>query len=496
MAPIPDNISDDIAVILLVDLKMVNDNYWEEYIDILVKQELDEQSSLRVFPVAYDQRSFNVNRNLPQKNFLRAFEHESDPHYVFSTLTHEFCRLLYNINRSSEKSDDKPPLKLFISHAKEDGVKFAKQLRDYIHSETPVKTFFDANDIAVGYDFPQEIEKNIEESVLVVVHTDKYSSREWCRKEVMFSKEKNRPVVILNLFNNGEDRSFPYMSNVRTLRVKKRNCKPDIANYIILFILKETLRFKYQELFMEYAAKQFDIFNSNVDIMNSKKEIFSYPSELLTVSNLKSDKNQIIIYPDPPLGQEELKILSKVRKFKYITPTSFPLLIKNKMSKQFKISLSISEIEDSFENGFSKIHLQDALVEISRYLLVSGYNLAYGGSLSYKPQFNFAKILLDTAKTYNKEYNQVSERIDSYLAYPYYKKIPEKKKAEFKYITKLICVPNEFDFNDLNKNKKRNYKSNVADSLTLMRQQMAEDTDIKIAIGGKLKDFQVNIQAL
>ncbi len=35
-----------------------------------------------------------------------------------------------------------PPLKLFISHAKEDGVVVAKKLSDYMQSQSPVKTFF------------------------------------------------------------------------------------------------------------------------------------------------------------------------------------------------------------------------------------------------------------------------------------------------------------------------------------------------------------------
>ncbi|RBN36117.1 molecular chaperone Tir, partial [Priestia megaterium] len=74
---------------------------------------------------------------------------------------------------------------MFISHAKEDGVSLAKSLSDYLQTQTELKTFFDANDIAIGYEFSQEIEANIQKSVLVAIHSDRYSSREWCRKEII-----------------------------------------------------------------------------------------------------------------------------------------------------------------------------------------------------------------------------------------------------------------------------------------------------------------------
>jgi hypothetical protein len=77
--------------------------------------------------------------------------------------------LLFDMNSSSNCSQDvnPPPVKLFISHAKVDGVNMAMDFRNYIRSETKLSSFFDANDIADGYDFEKEIAGGVKNSILV-----------------------------------------------------------------------------------------------------------------------------------------------------------------------------------------------------------------------------------------------------------------------------------------------------------------------------------------
>ncbi|NVL83801.1 TIR domain-containing protein, partial [Escherichia coli] len=79
---------------------------------------------------------------------------------------------------------------------------------------TELQTFFDANDIAPGHKFALEIFNSIEHSALVVVRTDAYASREWCRREVIEAKRRARPIVVIDALTKAEERGFPYLGNV------------------------------------------------------------------------------------------------------------------------------------------------------------------------------------------------------------------------------------------------------------------------------------------
>jgi hypothetical protein len=480
------------AVVLLVDANMVIDENWNKYIEGLIAESQKFPKHFKIYPVAIEGNAFNLTNELPKTNFIRAYEHNNEFNYISTMLTHEFCRLLFDINRINEETDSRvgAPLKLFISHAKEDGVKFAKNLCAYINGATPLKTFFDANDIAFGYDFPQEIESHIHNSVFVAIHTDKYSSREWCRREVVLAKRHNRPMVLINLIIEGEDRSFPYMANVKTIRINQKRTTSEKNARITLFTLAETLRFKYQELFMDYLVQQFPI-------PAEERTIFSYPPELLTLFNEVVKDKKYILYPDPPLSQEELDILKLANNnLQFITPAMIPTVSKNKTlaKSNQKVGLSISEIEDAHHRGYGKMHLRDALVELSRYLLVSGYQLAYGGDVRYNSTFNFAQVLFDLARNYNKVHIKPFEKIENFVPYPIYPSISETERANLEKVAKLIDVtpPMEInkDPNEVLKALTAEDKVIWARSLTKMRILMNDSIAVRIIIGGKTRGFK------
>ena len=76
----------------------------------------------------------------------------------------------------------------------------------------------DSGDIPAGSRFAEEIEEGVEDSSLLCVLTDNYSTREWCRKEIILAKQHQRPVVVIAAFNRQEVRSFPYLGNLPVLR--------------------------------------------------------------------------------------------------------------------------------------------------------------------------------------------------------------------------------------------------------------------------------------
>ncbi|WP_025685577.1 TIR domain-containing protein [Paenibacillus maysiensis] len=494
LSPISTEDSVFTAVVLLVDSNMVIDNEWDKYINQLLAVNEKFPKKFMLYPIAIERNAFNLKNSLLKKNFIRSYEHDNDWIYIASMLTHEFCRLLYNVKRINEEDKNSRangPVKLFISHAKEDGVNFAKSLCSFISAETPLKTFFDANDIAFGYDFPQEIESHINKSVFVAIHTDKYSSREWCRREVVLAKKHNRPMVLINLFNEGESRSFPYMANVKTIRINQKGNKKNKNFKIILFTLAETLRFKYHEMFMDYLVRK-------LPIPAKERNIFSYPPELLTLFSGLVQDEKYIIYPDPPLSQEEIDILNLANhQIQYITPTMLPAVNKVEIENDIsgsKIGLSISEVEEMHQEGYGKIHLRDALVEVSRYLLASGYQLAYGGDVRYNSTFNFAQLLFDLARTYNKAQIKPFEKIDNYLAYPLCAVISKKEKGDLQDIVNLIdVIPTTCTSRDPYKvydAKTAADKVIWSISLTKMRTAMNKNISARVIIGGKIRDFK------
>lgn len=116
----------------------------------------------------------------------------------------------------------------------------AEALRDHIESTSVVQSFFDTNDIAPGFDFRSELEGNIERSVLVVLQTDHYASRTWCRREVLWAKSKGYPLVVVNAIQNREERGFPYLGNAPSLRVNGKD--PTWCAQVVELALREMLR--------------------------------------------------------------------------------------------------------------------------------------------------------------------------------------------------------------------------------------------------------------
>ena len=85
--------------------------------------------------------------------------------------------------------------------------------------------------------------------------------------------------------------------------------------------------------------------------------------------------------------------------------------------KRRVIGISISQSEDLFLRGYGMSHLQDAKIEIARYLLSCGCTLLYGGDLR---EGGFTTILYDLVEAYaiDEDGKENRPRLISYLAWP------------------------------------------------------------------------------
>jgi len=98
-----------------------------------------------------------------------------------------------------EKSDTRAPrARFFVSHAKLDGLPLAYSLCHAIQRMPWLEYFYDAEDIQPGEDFRKVLEEGVIESMLLVLRTDIYDLRFWCRQEVMWAEMYDRPVLVVD----------------------------------------------------------------------------------------------------------------------------------------------------------------------------------------------------------------------------------------------------------------------------------------------------------
>lgn len=461
------------AVVPLVGPGMLLDG--RDYLDELRAFSETAGSSVRVLPVSLAEGAFRSS--LAKLNFIRLHT-LSEPARIGrfrGQLVHELCRLM--LGRSpigAVASDGAPrPVRLFISHAKHDGLQIAEELRDHVRRSHALDTFFDANDIAPGYEFAKEIEAGIESAVLVVVQTDEYASREWCRREVLIAKQHGRPIVVINTVRTGEERSFPYLGNVPTVRWDAGSDSAERCERVITLALRELLRVLYFAAEMDAAG-----------IRMEGDHVSAYPPELCTVAVRQREGGlSRILYADPPLGDEEASLLRAVAPD--VETSTLLLLERNRLSGRI-VALSISESPDMAERGWAEPQLLDFMVELARYLLASGAALAYGGDLRGG---GFTEGLIELARAHDAM--GAESRVHVFLYWPYHQeKLSRQREADLAPAVRFHRMPRPDGVAEtLTLATFGGDPAAAARCLTAMREEMTRQVHARVLIGGRVEGF-------
>ncbi len=88
-------------------------------------------------------------------------------------------------------------LRLFISHAKMDGLPLARALKHQIESLRWLEDFYDADDLPSGCNWQLELERGVGSSLIVMLRTEAYDGRPWCQQEVLWADEYATPAVLV-----------------------------------------------------------------------------------------------------------------------------------------------------------------------------------------------------------------------------------------------------------------------------------------------------------
>lgn len=300
----------------------MSDERWVQYF-----QALAETEGADTVPIALDKTAFNFRDGIEHLNFIRTYEFPEETFLERTCIAifHEIYR--YGLNESRKELDrgKDSALKLFLSHAKDgaQGVAAAKALKQLIENG-PMREFFDATDIAAGYEFEAEILAHIADSTLVAIHSDSYSSRYWCQREMLAAKDSERPIIAVDLIGKFEDRRFPLAANLPAIRIPVE-VEFQIKHLLVILqaALLESIRFFYsRQALSEYRTAGW---------FPADARLSARPPEACVLSRLaaqiakEEDGCLDLVYPDPPIYQEETRHFDRFGLKPYTPLTSLRL---------------------------------------------------------------------------------------------------------------------------------------------------------------------------
>jgi hypothetical protein len=251
----------------------------------------------RIGPKFSDKRAALANLQLLAVHDLG--ERAIRPAMLALRLLHE-CRLLLAAALPVSPDHKAGNLRLFISHAKMDGLPLAHALKHQIEAMKWLKDFYDVDDLPAGCDWQKELERGVGSSLIIMLRTEAYDSRPWCKQEVFWADEYATPAVLVDARTglNHPAGVLP-LDRVPAVRI------PDGNLVRILFLaLREGLRFLHFMRRVEQMKLSGGV-PSPVEL-----RVFSFPpsmSALLRACRSLADSKEppttprLILYPDPPL---------------------------------------------------------------------------------------------------------------------------------------------------------------------------------------------------
>lgn len=531
-------------IVILVDERMarraratdypIADRWAVLVTDLLDTHRLGSKSPHRILPVALDAAALQLADALSEVSFIRLDVREGskrDAHLIMHVAVRAL-RLLQNLPRMVGRTTDELPdipVQLFISHAKSDlPMDSAAMAEGPVKAilttldQLPVSGWYDGAQIPPGGRFPDEIQRGVlNSSALVAVLTDAWSSREWCRREVLEAKLAGRPLLVLDALQTRVARLFPYVGNAMTLRWRAAISAPDEAGQgwerqrsrweaedaelVIQAALLEALRYQYDHRRLLDCSEEGDV-------------VLGTPPEALTLTHIPAGTRRVW-YPDPPLGREELQRLlpmaggDLLRRMDLTTPLG-QLARWKRPSHPPTVAVSLSSAPDTATYGGSSEHLATFADNIVLYLLIAGLRIAYGGVLGHDAlengiadgdDINYVERLLAMVRSHSVLLSDVMgasvHPIENWVAWPIHLRFGDAelrcygREAVLKDLPRppnlsvtdeeLQCLPQTYVRPDT---AVRRYA--WARSLSFMRSSMQTNTSARIAMGGKLTGYQ------
>ncbi len=315
LTPLPINWNDAelTAVIVLAEATLVDDQDWVGYVRNTAQVARERGIPTGFFPVTMEPQGLALGFKQQALRWDDWRGRDADKiQRLRSDLTHEFCRMLrYRIDMLRDGGDGDAALgkylekiQVFISHSKhdEDGESIGRGIRDWIHAHSALDSFFDVHDIPPGLSFGDVLLHQVGMGAVVAVHSDSYSSREWCRREAIEAKRRLTPMVVLDCVRDIDPRGMPYLGNVPIIRMNPD--RMDRLAIVVGCLLDEVFR---TWLWLCWVGHH---------LTDSPGALFTArPPELITLAALPPDDQEsvpTIVYPEPLLSADEERLFREI----------------------------------------------------------------------------------------------------------------------------------------------------------------------------------------
>ena len=210
---------------------------------------------------------------------------------------HEARVLLARALPPSPSGQQSGALRLFISHAKLDGLPLAQSLQYQIETIPWLKSFYDAIDLASETDWEHALEAAAVSSLLIILRTDAYEQRWWCQREALWCELHAMPAVLVEA---RPGLSYPAgelpLERMPSIRIPDGN---------LLRILTAALREGLRYLLFQRHVQEIRAIGGIP--RGAELRVFSYPPSMPALLRACGELApyatvpRLILYPDPPL---------------------------------------------------------------------------------------------------------------------------------------------------------------------------------------------------
>lgn len=293
------------VLVVLVDSKLLEDATTLEWLQACA-QHLDQQPERhRLIAVPFGEREqcrwtgtgdrFEEYQTLPWMTL------DTEPGGRADQLA---IRLLHGMVRVLARTAYGSPmwnLRLFISHAKLDGLYLARSLRDFFAQQSWLGSFYDARDIEPGTSWKQALREALGHSLLLVLRTDAYDRRFYCRQEVRWAEAFGVPRIVVDarsgLVHPASDLTLESASTVRI---------PDGNLARVLFAALQTALRSLLFQRRVYELRQKGRLPTSVEyvkILSTTPSVEALSFACKELARAPGTEQRLIIYPDPPLAE-------------------------------------------------------------------------------------------------------------------------------------------------------------------------------------------------
>jgi hypothetical protein len=288
-------------IVVLIDYHFAGDPGYVAWLEDTRKKATDSQHV--IFPVVvmegddrrYAQTGGTLFSEIQGLRYYVQPDAPLRPAHLMLRISYEACRLLGGKG-----------VRVFLSHAKADGLPLVQSFRSLISDLAWLPYFYDVKDLAPGQNWANELRKGVRDSAMIIVRTGAYDGREWCRAEVDEALKHQVAMVCVEAAERIQrDQNPTYLNNVPVVRITDGDLfRPLDA------LLREQLR-------CLILRRLHDLLSDRGWLNRDRTLLLVRPPELVDLFRFRDaldDGKDQIVYPGPSMPHREREMLEAVAK--------------------------------------------------------------------------------------------------------------------------------------------------------------------------------------